>query len=243
MPKARSLILWVVAISLATLFVRLGFWQLDRRAQRRAIVGAIETRAALPALDWTGDGTVVPADTTGLLWRRVRARGRYDPNREIILRGRSRGGRPGVEVLTPLRIGERALLVLRGWLPAADGLRADLAAGWPAGWMDTASVTVEGLLLPPRPGRGGEPLAVESAGRTHLAIAGADIELIARELPWEVAPFVLLASSEGTGAPGLGPPPEIDRGEGPHLSYAIQWFSFAAISLVGTGLLLRKERG
>jgi cytochrome oxidase assembly protein ShyY1 len=29
--------------------------------------------------------------------------------------------------------------------------------------------------------------------------------------------------------------------EGPHKSYAVQWFSFAAISIVGTVLYLRRK--
>ena len=36
-------------------------------------------------------------------------------------------------------------------------------------------------------------------------------------------------------------PPSLD--EGPHRSYAIQWFSFAAIALVGGTLLVRGSRG
>jgi cytochrome oxidase assembly protein ShyY1 len=35
------------------------------------------------------------------------------------------------------------------------------------------------------------------------------------------------------------PVPELD--EGPHLSYTVQWFSFALIILVGTFILLRKQ--
>jgi cytochrome oxidase assembly protein ShyY1 len=35
------------------------------------------------------------------------------------------------------------------------------------------------------------------------------------------------------------PAPQLD--EGPHLSYTVQWFSFAVIILVGTFVLLRKQ--
>jgi cytochrome oxidase assembly protein ShyY1 len=38
------------------------------------------------------------------------------------------------------------------------------------------------------------------------------------------------------------PAPLPDTSEGPHLSYAIQWFTFAAIALVGYGLLVRRAR-
>jgi cytochrome oxidase assembly protein ShyY1 len=36
------------------------------------------------------------------------------------------------------------------------------------------------------------------------------------------------------------PLPELS--EGPHLSYAIQWFSFAVVALVGSAILVRRDR-
>jgi surfeit locus 1 family protein len=133
-----------------------------------------------------------------------------------------------------------ALLVLRGWLPAADGLRPDLALGWPDG-MSEAPVTIEGVAIPPSDGRGGQPIEVDAGGETHLAIAGIDIALVDARLPYRVLPYPLRA--DGNAEPGLPlPPRRIAIDAGSHLSYAIQWFAFAAITLVGTTILLRKER-
>lgn len=58
-------------------------------------------------------------------------------------------------------------------------------------------------------------------------------------LGYPVLPFVVLNQSPSPGLPRRWPPPALD--DGPHLSYAIQWFSFALIILVGTGALLRKS--
>jgi cytochrome oxidase assembly protein ShyY1 len=45
---------------------------------------------------------------------------------------------------------------------------------------------------------------------------------------------VVLEATEPIGAQGLPKPQtEIDLSEGSHLSYAIQWFAFAAISFLG----------
>jgi surfeit locus 1 family protein len=52
-------------------------------------------------------------------------------------------------------------------------------------------------------------------------------------------PLVVLDQTPSPGLPRRWPPPSLD--DGPHLSYAIQWFSFALIILVGTGALLRKS--
>lgn len=241
MLTRRDVLLMAAAVGLATLFVRLGMWQLSRYAERSATNAARATRGAEPALDWTA-GTDVPADTTGLVWRRVRLRGRYDPEREVVLRGRTLGGRPGVEVATPLVVGDEGVLVIRGWLPAADALRADLASGWPGGERPE-EVVVEGTLVPSAEGRGGQPLTVESAGIEHLALAGADLEVIGDRLPYPVAPHVVRAESGGPGAAILERPPEAEPDAGPHLPYAVQWFAFAAISIVGTAILIGKERG
>jgi len=53
-------------------------------------------------------------------------------------------------------------------------------------------------------------------------------------------PFVLqqTGTAAAQGLPRRWPAPSLDNG--PHLSYAIQWFSFALIIVVGTGALLRK---
>ena len=242
MSTARTLLLVAVAIALAGLFVRLGFWQLDRHVQRSSASATREERLAMPALDWTEAGAV-PADTAGTLGRRVRLEGRWVPEHEVILRSRASNGRAGVEVFTPLvpAPGEPALFVLRGWLPAADGLRADLRAGWTAA--DSGTVRVEGVLIASRDGRGGEPLRVEVGDREHLALAGIDLGQIRDELPLTVGPHVVRASDPEPGASPLRPARALQSGAGPHMSYAIQWFAFAVIALVGTGILIAKERG
>src|SRR5256885_11133395 len=61
-----------------------------------------------------------------LLHRRVSVRGVFDERRQVLLVGRSHDGEPGVHVVTPL-VSERdsvAVLVDRGWLPAADAATA-----------------------------------------------------------------------------------------------------------------------
>jgi cytochrome oxidase assembly protein ShyY1 len=66
-------------------------------------------------------------------------------------------------------------------------------------------------------------------------------------LPYTLLPFVVqqlpdcasTASVAPSPFPRRLPPPELTNG--PHLSYVIQWFSFATIILVGTAALFRKK--
>ena len=242
--KTRTIIVIGAALLLAGLFVRLGFWQVSRYHQRVAANRVRATRASEPRLDWSSGTSEVPSDTTGLVWRRVRARGRYDRDREVVLRGRSFEGRPGVEVLTPLIVGDVAILVLRGWLASPDGLRVDLSRSWPAIWSDSNRVTVEGTLIPDAAGHAGQPLTFDrgDGGGKYLVLAGADLDIIGARLPYPLRPQIIRLSGGGRDIAALRELPLAEPGNGPHAGYAIQWFSFALITIIGTGILLRRER-
>ncbi len=145
--------------------------------------------------------------------RRVVAQGVYDFAAERTWPGRSFQGTPGVALLTPLRLADgSAVLVDRGWAPSPDAFHVDHTL-----YREPDTATVTGIaLIPPR-------------GRGDVAVAGFRPFVIQLETPDPAA-----------GLPRRWPPPALD--DGPHLSYAIQWFSFAAIVLVGTATLLRGGR-
>ena len=244
----RRILLCAVALALGALFVRLGFWQLDRHGERSAGVRARAERADAPRLEWLGPGDV-PPDTAGLIGRRARLAGRWDRAGEIILRSRTLDGRAGAEVLTPFLVGGDAgqvVMVLRGWLPAPDGLRPDLASGWADSPGDISearrAAEVEGVFVSSRDGRGGQPLRIEVAGAQHLAIAGLDLALIREQTGLDPTPHVLRRDDSPPGGV-LRPARALEIDAGPHLSYAIQWFAFAIIGLGGTAILLRSSSG
>ena len=205
--QRRDVAAAIVAVLVAAVCVRLGIWQLDRLAQRKALNAALAVRLALPVLEVRGG---ISGDSARL--RRVTATGRYDFAGERTWPGRSFEGTPGVALITPLRLADgSAVLVDRGWVPSPDAFHVDHAAYRES---DTATVTGIARLLPR--GRGD----VDSPG---------------------FLPFVIeLQTPESPGLPRRWPPPAFDNG--PHLSYAIQWFSFAVIALVGTAVMIRRGR-
>lgn len=254
----------LLAVLLAGVFVRLGLWQMDRLEEKRSLNALRTERTARPAVRLPPG--LEPADS--LPWRRVELDGRYDFGHEVVLRGRLRDGRPGVELLTPLRIrGARAVFVHRGWLPAADGLHAplDSARTGPA----SGRVTVRGFILPgalesdPRnegavpstsgagAGEGGGDTGeagpgtfrVSLAGREHLVLTRLDVRRAAEAVPYPVAPFYVRATEPVVDGPPFRPLPPLDIDEGPHLGYAIQWFAFASIAIVGAGIYIARDRG
>lgn len=208
----RDIVAGLAAVLVAALCVRAGIWQLDRLGQRRARNAVQEARLALPAVEVRAG---IPSDSANL--RRVTARGRYEYDAELTWPGRSFEGTPGVALITPLRLPDgAAVLVDRGWAPSPDAFHVDHAAFRE---LDTATVTGVARRLP--------------RGRGDLDSAGLGAGFL---------PFVIeLENAEpARGLPRRWPAPSFDNG--PHLSYAIQWFSFALIALVGTAVMIRKGR-
>jgi surfeit locus 1 family protein len=71
-----------------------------------------------------------------------------------------------------------------------------------------------------------------------------DVARIASQLPYEVAPVSLVSAEDQTHAelPTLDDVPDLDD-EGPHLAYAVQWFGFAIVGVVGFFFLARRKGG
>jgi surfeit locus 1 family protein len=227
----------VAAVVVAVVCARLAMWQLDRLEGRRQFNAAVAAGLARPviSLDVALEG--VGGDVAGLSYRRVRTTGRYDVANEVILYGRTLDGLPGNHVLTPLVIdGANAVLVDRGWVPFeedAPPVGGELAA--PSG-----EVTVEGVLRPP-------DVATEAAEPPPSRVSTVkeiDLAELDEQIPSELLPAYLQLSGQDPAQPGglPAPAPLPELSEGPHLGYAVQWFSFATIALIGYGLLLRRER-
>jgi len=163
----------------------------------------------------------------------VRVEGTYDTAREVVLLGRANGDQDGNHVLTPLvRARGPAILVDRGWVPPPLDTPPVRTAMPPS-----STVTVRGELLASEhsPFHGG-------SGATKV-VSLVDLNRLSRQLPYPVARDYLLLRAQSPAQPGQLPvlvaPPSLD--EGPHKSYAIQWFSFVVIAVVGYGAFLRRE--
>jgi surfeit locus 1 family protein len=224
MPRRLVLFLLLAAV-LAAAFIRLGFWQLSRLAQRRVRNRVVSARLAEPIVALT---SLRPDSSSAL--RKANVTGVADFEHEIVLAARSFQGSPGVYLLTPVRIAgsDTAILVNRGWIYAPDGVSVDLK-----GWREsTTSFTGYAELLPA--GVASRPEGV--LRRDQRVARQLDLATVASMLPYPVWRLYLVATEQDTTKPAGQrvarlPPPALD--EGPHLSYALQWFAFAAIALIG----------
>jgi surfeit locus 1 family protein len=219
----------VIAGVVAATCVGLGFWQLRRLEERRALNASILRRGAAPAVAiQRADGGPRPAS-----FRPATAEGTYDTEHEVLVYGRTLDGESGHEVVTPLMLSDgTGVLVVRGWVPF------DLqVAPVPPAVPPPDRVRVEGFLVPDE-GDG------SSVPDTEGVVRRLDVSGIASSLPYDVYPLAVQLTGQVPPQPGrlpiLLPRPQLS--EGPHLSYAIQWFSFATIAVVGSVILIRRDR-
>lgn len=146
-------------------------------------------------------------------YQHVTATGTFAADQDRLIPYRSYRGNVGSHAVTPLVLDDgRAVLVLRGWVP-------DRKVPPPDG-----EVTIQGVLR-----------------RSGSARTSVDVGELEASLDRDLAPLYLqqLAPDPAGDYPVLLDPPA--RDEGPHLSYAIQWFLFSVVVLVGYPLLLRKR--
>ncbi len=224
--RSRWLFVGFILIAVATC-VRLGLWQLARHFARHSANGLALVSRATEARKYPGGGYLAPEVT-------VIATGSYDFDHEFVLRGRSYDGTPGVEIATPLRMEgtDTALIILRGFVPSSDAIGVDRKAIREEGTRVVRGVT---FTIPDV----GIPL-VRNGDTTWDRIPGSRLEEL---LPYPVYPYALWQEKDTgkTGSPIRVGAPALTGG--PHLSYAIQWFAFAVIFLVGGVVRLRRMRG
>jgi cytochrome oxidase assembly protein ShyY1 len=212
----------VLVIVTVVAFVNLGLWQLRRFEERRTGNALITARLAAPAQPL--DAVLAEADQVVDLarFRRVEVAGTFAKT-QLLTAPRSVEGRPGHQVLGVLeRDGRPAVLVDRGWIPFD---RASQPPPVPEG-----TVAITGVARAPEPGDLG---ASDQVAR----IAPAPI---AERLDRTLTPVYVQAADQRPRASAgtLRPTPLPELTEGNHRSYAVQWFSFAAIVLIGYPVLL-----
>ena len=231
---------WLAGLGLVILvavsFSWLGLWQLDRLDQRHAYEDLVAERLAAPASPLV-DVLAAPS-LDDVRFRRVVAEGTFDPAHEVILYGRTQFGQTGNHVLTPLLLEDgTAVAVDRGWVPLSDDDPPLADAAPPSG-----RVRVTGVLFPSE-ADGGDGAGDGNGDGRRTTFTRLDLPALASQLPYPLAPaYLLLGSQDPAQAdlPHIAPLPDAGQSP-PHLSYAIQWFTFATIAVVGFAILVRRE--
>ncbi|MFI7411396.1 SURF1 family protein [Streptomyces sp. NPDC049627] len=232
-------ILTLVALLLIPTMIRLGIWQMHRYEERSArnqlVADALGAQPA-PVEKLTSPGHTV---TSKERYRTVTAEGRFDTDREVVVRRRVNADEEvGFHVLTPFVLTDgKVLLVNRGWIPA-DGPTQTAFPKVPA--PPSGRITVTGRLMPDETteASGIKNLKGLPDRQVMLINSGQEAQrLDARVLGGyivQTAPEPRDDTPELIGKPGNENAPL-------NYAYAIQWWLFAAGVPVGWFVLARRE--
>lgn len=223
--RTRRAVVWVAALLGIAVTARLGVWQLDRAAQKQALITAIAERGAMPPLA-AADLATTPEAAEAQHQRQVRLRGRFLAQTTVYLDNRQMRERPGFFVVTPLALPDgTAVVVQRGWVPrdAVDPTRV-VAPAPPDG-----EVEIDARIAPP-PSRLYE---LDGAGRGPIR-QNLDLQAYRLEVGRPLRPLsVQQLGDTGDGLLRDWPQGRLDVSK--HHGYAVQWF---ALSLLLAGLTL-----
>lgn len=231
---------WIGYFTLFVVFsiacVWLGNWQFDRRA---------EARAEIARIDRNYDATPVPLtkalpdpaafDVDSGKWLTVGMVGTYDAE-PVLARNRPGPEGVGVNIIVPLHLTDGGVFFVdRGWVPAG-GTEIDEVMG-------TLPSPADGEVVVTARLRASEP-AITGRTTSGRAVASIDLTEIARVAGIEgdayTGAYGMLVSETPSGDHGVLPP-KPERDEGPHLSYALQWYVFILIAAVGVAYAARQE--
>lgn len=255
-----------LAGSLLVIFVIAGFWQLSRHGQQldrnRTTLERLESTPldADQFLEAVSDAELhagleyrsvnLPVDR--IYWREVV----QISNRQHL------GGSPGCHLAVPVAINSDSttpigVLIIAGWLPQDDCDTALAEGGirrtaWYRAELDAAA-HIRGYIRPSQERGWLQP--AYPANEVLRTIARVDVERIDQQTTLDLVPvYVELTYAWNWYRSRIGPRPPVGGetpwffplGEPtprsvPHLGYALQWFSFAAVAIVGYTLVLRRQ--
>lgn len=233
----RWILSHIFAITVVVAFVAAGFWQIERLNQRQDENVLVASRMVAPVLL----EDLLDVDPGTLEYRRVQVSGSYDPESEILIANRSDQGAPGFWLWTNFVTNDGDLLINRGFVNRGVILETNGSAPRSDAEAEPGPIVIEGLI---REGLDDAKISQDGSQITRPD-ARLAAELLELDTALDAAFYVELDAQEPPRASAIpASVPEPDLGEGPHRSYAFQWFTFATIGAIGYALvLIRIRRG
>jgi surfeit locus 1 family protein len=225
--RPRALLWHVLVVAVVAVLVSFGQWQLDRLEQVRTANARLEQRAAADPVELRTLFAQLGADPAALEFRRVIVTGTFRPEEEVLQRNRIQRGLQGLDVLTPLDLGDGStLLVRRGWVPTTMDTPPVTDAPPPSGRVTLTGIIERSVDQPTFGARDAEDGVL-------ARVFHPDTARLDRQVTGALLPVVLrmdaLPGATATTLPAAPEPPGLD--EGSHLSYAVQWHLFALLAL------------
>lgn len=219
---------------LIPLLVGLGFWQLDRAAQKQRLQAEYDRGQESAPIRLRP----VLENAESLRFHRVSARGHYEPQYQILIDNRVHQGQAGYHVLTPLRIedGNVRVLVNRGWVT----IGADRSQLPRIETPDTA-VDVEGIASLPQTGGFHLGSARPPGNDWQPLWQYLDLSEYAQQVPFPLQPVVILLDPHSKAGGFARHWARLDTGIATHHGYAFTWFSLA-VALAAIYILVNTRK-
>lgn len=218
---------WVTTLAAATgiaVTLALANWQLSRAHEKEGLAARLEALASDAPVSLAAD----EVKAEDMEWRRVTARGRFEPRYAVFIDNRVRHGVAGYHVVMPLEVGKmrgggtRYVLVNRGWI-AGSPERARL----PQVRTPETTVEITGLAVTPTR-RFLELSARVTDGNVWQNLT---LERYRAAFPVTLQPVVIQQESPlDDGLAREWDPPNL--GVEKHYGYALQWLALSATILV-----------
>ncbi|WP_298628125.1 SURF1 family protein [uncultured Legionella sp.] len=210
----------VLATLFIALFVRLGFWQIQRSDEKVNMIAAEEALAKQDPIDWD-EGKDKPKQ-----YQRIIVNGTYSP-KVFLLDNQHHQHQFGYDVLSPFELTDGSIVMVdRGWIPGTHSRSSLPEVQTPQGLIKIKGSTYF-------PGKNqwvlGPGTEEKERGITILEIL--DVKLLSQLLQKKVYPFIIRLDKQD--AHGfvrewaiVSMPPQR------HLAYALQWFAMALVILI-----------
>jgi cytochrome oxidase assembly protein ShyY1 len=227
--RPKWIAIHLLAIALIVLMVNLGQWQLNRHNERKDFNATLVQRFDAPIRPL--DELLPNAKPQDIEWMPTAITGTYLQGEDISMVNVSQNGVAGYNAVTPMLLEDGAVvLVNRGFLP--------LASAFPAA--PSGEISLLGRIRASSERRTG---AVSDPATGELTeVQRIDIDRLQQQIDGELVPvYVQLLKSTPAEAPTLSTIVDPEFGNGPHLSYTVQWLVFALCAVGGWIALVRRE--
>jgi surfeit locus 1 family protein len=217
--------MFMLVFVLATLFIVLGFWQIQRAEEKNLMQEKLQERMRAEPFEYSA-----ALGENWQLWqyRRVILRGRFIAEKQVLIDNRVHNGKAGYHVITPFIDADtgRFILLNRGWI--TTGVNRNVL---PDIVTPKDEVLVAGRISvvrsrPPMLARDARPDEYNEKVWSYL-----DVDYFKQKTGLRVEPYIVLVDSDLNDQLARDWP-VINTKTGMHIGYAIQWFVFAIFVVV-----------
>lgn len=207
------------------MFISFGQWQWNKASVKGSLQTLLDARSTEPPVQLSS----ALLDAQSLRYRRVVARGVYEPERQILIDNRIYREQAGYHVVTPLRIegSETRVLVNRGWVAALAEHHRTPEIATPDGLVEVSGMAIV-------PGTRFYTLGADAANpgaEWQRVWQNLDLAGYGKRVSFPLQPVIIQLAPENAAGGFAREWPRPDERLEKHVSYALQWWGFAAATV------------